>query len=41
MGAEPFVPLEPPLLELSEDLKLALDRLLRSLKEKGAIIDCA
>ena len=37
----PFVPLEPPLLDSVDDLKLALDRL-RSLPNiPGAIVDCS
>jgi hypothetical protein len=41
VGTEPFVPLEPPLLDSVDDLKLALDRLRNFPNIPGAIVDCA
>jgi hypothetical protein len=43
VGTEPFVPLDPPLLEsvLRSVLKLALERRRMSFKNEGAIFPCA
>ena len=43
VGTEPFVPLDPPLLEsvLRSVLKLALERRRISFKKEGAIFTCA